>query len=421
MTTFFWGLFFFFFLLAGFFLAALEGVLLFTSPLRIEKWPESGKKEADFLKNQFLKNPGWYLTGLRLLRVLFFVGLLMLLFLIFKSLIGGWPQHVEILGTLIILAVGAALYFLVFEVGGKSYGILHDEQLIFWAAWVARLAGVVFGPLVILVNWLGRLLWSQAAREFSQGGLVLSRETRFLGVPSSGEVTEAEKKEMLSSVFEFGQQMVKNVMTPRIEMVCLEVASSREEILSTVEKCGYSRIPVYENEIDNISGVLYVKDLFKTGFLSGPFHLEEILRPPQFVPETKRVDKLLLEMKVSKNHLALVVDEYGGISGLVTFEDLIEEIVGEINDEYDQDQPTLWQASGAGNFVLSGELSIKEANKILGTLISEKNYDTIGGFILGALGRIPKPQESLTVENYKFIVEEVEDRRIKKIKVTRNA
>lgn len=405
-------------LFLGFYLAAVESVFLYLETARIEKCQEEGRFEAGFLKNKFLKNPGWFLANLKLSRLIILLLLARLLFHLIEKFSVILNYNRNILEIIAFFALIIVIHFFVFEVLGKSYGLAKEEKIFPWAVRGLKVTSFLLGPLVLMIN-RGALIFPEVGQKLEKNSFIFKKETKFLGVPLGESWPEEEKKKMLSSVYEFGKKMVKNVMTPRTQMVCLEAQSLPEEILASV-RGGYSRVPVYEGEIDNILGVLYVKDLFKTEFLKTPIKLAEILRPAHFVPETKRVDKLLKEMRQTQNHLALVVDEFGGVAGLVTIEDLIEEIVGEIKDEYDEEDQLFFKLDKPGVYHFSGEVPVGKVNKILNACLSEKSYDTIGGFLLGAFGRIPQTSEAIKIENYTFMVEEVEDRRIKRIKVVKN-
>lgn len=234
-----------------------------------------------------------------------------------------------------------------------------------------------------------------------------------------GVINETEK-EMINSIFEFDDKLANEVMTPRTEAYLININTPLKEYLDELIEEKYSRVPVYEGDIDNIIGILYMKDFFiearKHGFEN--VDIRSILHVPYFVPETKNIDDLFKELQASKKHMAVLIDEYGGFSGIVSIEDLIEEVMGNIEDEYDDDEPDINKVDNS-TFIIDGMLSIDDFNDCFHVNIESDNYDTIGGFIIGLLGRIPTSAEenNLEYENLIFKIEEVKDKRIEKIKV----
>lgn len=229
-----------------------------------------------------------------------------------------------------------------------------------------------------------------------------------------------EEKEMIHSIFEFGETTVKEIMVPRIDMVCLEINSSVNELIKITGEKGHSRIPIYEGRVDNIKGIIHVKNLIPE-LLSNKqnIKLQKLSRPAFFVPESKKIDDLLSELKKEKIHMAIVVDEYGGTAGLVTLEDIIEEIVGEIQDEYDKELP-LYREITAGIFMVDGRISIDELNEVLPEPIlqsEEEDYETLAGLIYHFTESIPNTNDLITYLNYDFVIEEVVRQRIKKVRV----
>ena len=230
-------------------------------------------------------------------------------------------------------------------------------------------------------------------------------------------IIKKNEEEMIFSIFEFGDTHVREVMTPRVDIVALPVDANREHVLDVVVQSNHSRIPIYTEKMDEIIGVLYVKDLFKL-FASGKskIDLKDIVREAYFVPETKCVDELFREMQNKKIQMALVFDEYGGISGLVTMEDLLEEIVGEIQDEHEKGEE-IFQKIGENAYLASGTMGIDEFNEVFGKNLPSEEADTIGGIILERLGRLPHPGEEVNFDGFKFIVNKIRGRRILKVKV----
>ncbi|HHY78193.1 MAG TPA: HlyC/CorC family transporter [Clostridiales bacterium] len=238
-----------------------------------------------------------------------------------------------------------------------------------------------------------------------------------------GIIRETET-EMINSIFEFDDTVVKEVMTPRTDIVAVSVDATLDEILDVIVEEHFSRIPVYEETIDNIIGILYIKDLF--GMMKNGKEIEvslkDIIRPAYFVPEYKKIDELFKEMQKSKTHIAIVIDEYGGTAGLITIEDLLEEIVGNIFDEYD-DEVLEFEQVDDNTYLINGMLSIDEVNDIMDIELPEDEleFDTISGMILSLSGKMPEVGDEVEFDDIHFRIEEVEDKRITKIRAIKKA
>jgi CBS domain containing-hemolysin-like protein len=231
-------------------------------------------------------------------------------------------------------------------------------------------------------------------------------------------VLEEEEKEMIHSIFEFTDTVVRMVMVPRIDIKAVEENEPVDELLDVIMKAGHSRVPVYEETIDNIVGVVHAKDLLRALHESGEkqIHIRDLMRPPYIVPENKKVDELLAEFKKSKIQMAIVVDEYGGTAGLVSIEDLLEEIVGDIMDEYDVEEPMM-EIIDESTTIVDARMPIDEINEQMELELPEEEFDTIGGFVFGMLGREPHPGENIQYDGIDLIVEKTDGRRIQKIKI----
>jgi CBS domain containing-hemolysin-like protein len=230
---------------------------------------------------------------------------------------------------------------------------------------------------------------------------------------------------MIRSVLEFGETLVREVMVPRLDITALEIDSTLDEAVDAFMQSGHSRVPVYDDKIDNIKGVLYAKDLLNM-VRSGEMErrsIRELMRPAYFVPETKRADTLFKEMQSRKVHLAIVVDEYGGTAGLVTIEDLVEEIVGDIQDEYDVNEEAEYVALGEGAYLFDGSINLDDFNDLMESDLSTEDNDTLGGYFFGLLGRVPEVGETIDIDEDKgklvLRVESVEGRRIRKVHAER--
>lgn len=233
---------------------------------------------------------------------------------------------------------------------------------------------------------------------------------------------EAEEKEMIHSIFEFSETQVREVMVPRIDMVCVPHAIKLSKLIQVIKECGHTRIPVFQDTVDNICGIINAKELLPhVKNHDEEINLLKLARPPYFVPESKKIDELLREFQNAKTHMAIVVDEYGGTAGLITLEDVIEEIVGEIQDEYDQEAPLI-RPLDENTWVSNAKISIYELNEILGIeLPEEEGYESLGGFIMHQTGNVPSKDVSIDHGGFRFVVEEVKRNRIVKVRITKLA
>jgi gliding motility-associated protein GldE len=228
-----------------------------------------------------------------------------------------------------------------------------------------------------------------------------------------------DEKEMISSIFEMGETTAKEIMVPRTDMVCIDKNTTINQVMSLIKEKLHSRIPVYQESVDNILGILYVKDLLplikKRNF--SEFDVTKYVRPPYYVPEQKKINELLREYQTEKIHMAIVVDEYGGTSGIVTLEDVIEEIVGEIQDEHDFEVP-LYQKINEDTFVVNASMPLEEINEELNLeLPTEEGVETLAGFLLGQFGNVPKSKETITWNGYEFLIEKSTKKRIHQVRI----
>ncbi len=230
-----------------------------------------------------------------------------------------------------------------------------------------------------------------------------------------------EENEMIRSIFALGDTVVREIMVPRTDMACVTAEATVREVLASIIACGHSRLPVFDGTIDNIVGLIYAKDLLKYwGLDESAVELKNILRPPYFIPESKNLEELLHEFKKKRIHIAIVIDEYGGTSGLVTIEDLLEQIVGDIQDEYDLEEEWLVEEAD-GAVVVDARLPIEELEEHFGIEIEREKFDTVGGLIFHLTGRIPAVGEEVAGGAILLTVLEADQRRIGKVRITRRA
>jgi CBS domain containing-hemolysin-like protein len=310
------------------------------------------------------------------------------------------------------------LYFVLVEAMSKTFGVLHsDRAALAVAPLVWFLGRLLAAPTRALIGLANVLL---PGRGLKEGPFVSEADLRSMAEVGHEEGSiEREEKELIHSIFEFGDTIAREVMVPRPDIVAIESDKTLRHVQATVLEHGYSRIPVFREDLDDVVGMVFAKDVLKAlhqGKHDMP--LREIVREAHFVPESKKVADLLREMQRDKFHIALVTDEYGSVSGLVTLEDLLEELVGEITDEYDTEEPELEEVS-EGVYRVDGKMAIDEVNEILDVELPDEEWDTVGGLMLGLMGSIPDEGEVVVFNDLEFTAERVNGRRIAKILIER--
>ena len=324
--------------------------------------------------------------------------------------------------SLFLITMILSYFSLVFgELVPKRIGMKYAEQIAFGTTQIIRWISIVFAPFVKLLTWSTNIVSKIFGVTESEEETVTEEEIRMM-VDVGGEkgIIENQEKEFINNVFEFNNRIVSEIMIPRTEVFAVDENTTLGE-LGDLEDFDYrySRIPVYEDSIDNIKGLIYMKDILRES-KNKKTKVKALLRDAYYVPETKVVSDLFKELQKAKLQIAVVLDEYGGTAGIVTMEDILEEIVGDIYDEYDEVEEEYKKIDDT-TFMLDGCMTIYEVSKVLDVTIPEGDYDTLSGFILEELGRIPKTKEKAKVETDEvlFTVEKVEDRRIALIKAVK--
>jgi CBS domain containing-hemolysin-like protein len=315
----------------------------------------------------------------------------------------------------ILLAAAFILFWLEWIVGVV---VLRDPDV--WAMRLtpyARILSFVLTPIIALPLYIS----GDVSNVPDGTSTVVVTEDDLKTLVDAGQqegLLEQDERRMIHSIFELGNTLAREIMVPRIDVLALDVNTALPEAVDALLKSGYSRVPVYEETVDNILGLLYAKDLLRV-WREGN-HLEslrQLLRQAYFVPEAKKVDELLTEMQAQRIHMAVVVDEYGGVAGLVTLEDIVEEILGEILDEYDQAEESPYEALPEGGYVFQGRIDLDDFNEIVAGDLPKDEADTLGGFIYSVLGRVPANGEQVQVDSLLLTVEQVSGRRIRKVRV----
>lgn len=321
-------------------------------------------------------------------------------------------------GSTVLSSIVMTIVIVIFaELLPKTISTYNPEAFILKVQPFLLSISYILKPFSVIVNFIISEILKIFGKDLKRNKSLDEEELKiFLSMSRENGTIEEEEKELIESIIEFQDKPVYEVMIPRVDVVILPIDTKIEEIIETINKTGHSRIPIYEGNIDNIIGVLHAKDLLKVTFSKKDINIKDLLHPTIFVPDTKKTSELFKEMQKKKIHMAIVVDEFGGFEGIVTMEDLLEEIVGEIQDEYDLEEVP-FRKLNEKEIIFDAKISIEDAEEILGVELPQEDYETLGGLFLDLLGHIPIKGESIEYKSLKFIAIEVKGNRIIKIKV----
>ncbi len=431
----FWGQLFFIIILVciNAFFAASEIAILSVRQSKIKPLIEKNSKSAIII-NKYLEEPSKFLATIQVGITLagFFASALSAKTLavrfgeiLKKTNVVLLNQFSDTISFVLITVVIAYITLVLGELVPKRMALQKSDKIALFAArpmaFISKLAFPIVKLLTSTTNLAVKLLGGSIKYDSQQ---ITEEEIRLMiNVGEEKGVIQETETEMINSIFEFDDTIVKEVMTPRTDMVVININADMEEILDVIVGEHFSRIPVYMDTIDNIIGILYVKDLFgiikKDGELE--ISLKDIIREANYVSEYKKIDVLFRDMQKSKNHMAIVIDEYGGTAGLITIEDLLEEIVGNIFDEYD-DEILEFEKIDDKIYIVNGMLSLDEVNHIMDMDLPEEDleFDTISGMVLSLSGKMPEVGDEVEFDSATFRIEEVEDKRITKIRITKD-
>ncbi len=416
-------------LLNGVFVAA-EIALVSLRPSRVEQMLDEGRRGAARVR-RLTSDPGRFLAVIQL--AITFIGFLASAFAgvsLATSLtdffveIGMDPGYAGGV-ALIVVTILLSLFTIVFgELVPKTLALAHPEAFALRLAGPVDIIGRILRPLVAMLTAATRTITRAFGAEVTTEAQITAEELRLI-VERGGEqgILEAEEEQMINAVIELGDRRIHEVMVPRIAIVSLPATSTFDEAIDRIIEEGHSRVPVYETSVDEIVGILYAKDLlpFLKSNADDRASLRSLLRTPVFVPESMTIDDLLHEFQRRKVHIAIVLDEYGGTAGLVTIEDLLEEIVGEIQDEYDVEEP-LVEVLDDRSARIDGRSSVDDLLDIWDMklqLEDEDEYDTVGGLMYHRIGGIPQPGDEVHVDGLRLTVESTDGRRVAKVLVVR--
>jgi CBS domain containing-hemolysin-like protein len=400
--------------LVGVFLALAETSLTRMTRIRAMHLAEQGRPGARQLAS-LVEQPARFLN-LVLLLVLVVQSLSTALF---NTVMTRWFG--QGLGVVISVTVMTLITFVIAEVAPKTYAVQQTDRVALRVApavyVLTRLP--VLGPLTKMLIWLGNVV--TPGKGIKSGPFAPSEDEVKATVDEAtkgGEIDQ-EEREMIHSIFEFGDTVIREVMVPRPDMVAVDVERPLEDVLQVILRSGFSRIPVYDGDLDDIKGLAYAKDVLRAlneGGKDKP--LAEILRRPPVMPESMRAAAALREMRRRASHMAIVIDEYGGTAGLVTIEDLLEEIVGEIADEYDREEPNV-EPLPDGGWRVNPRLGIDEVNELLGVDLPATEWDTIGGLLFNLVGEVPKEGQEVEIQGLRLRAERVQGHRLGRIRIHR--
>ncbi len=410
-------------------MAACESALLNSPKSVIKDLADNGSKAAGVIQN-FQKHPESIIATAN---VTFIVSLSIAAFLAglfaldeiapyLKSLeVYFLSEHSGAFSLLIIIPLFAFVAILAGELIPKSIALKFPTQLALFFAFPFLWISIASKPMIVLLQTLSNLILKpfKDQTNFSESR-VSEEEVRILLEEGrkTGAIDKTEQ-ELITSIFEFTDTTAKEVMVPRTDIVAVEINTPREILVNIVLEEGYSRIPIYSGSIDNIIGIVYTKDLISLLEHRDVIVLHDIIRPAYFVPETKKISVLLRELQNQKIHMAIVIDEYGGTEGIITLEDILEEIVGEIHDEYDEELKEV-ELSTDGSSLVNARINIQDFNEKFGTNIPESTeYDTLSGFLNKITGKIPDLNEEIKNNDITFVIIKKSQRRIRQVKVTK--
>lgn len=398
-------------LMGSAFFSASETALMSLSKIRIRYMQDEGVKGAK-LVSSLIESPNKLLSSILVGNNVVNIAATSISTSLFIGLMGEK-------GVALATAVMTVLVLIFGEITPKTIAASNSEKVSLLVSKPIKVIIFILKPIVWIFNIITSVIFklfgitNKGAKSF-----ITEEELKtMVNVSHEEGVLEMEEREIINNVFEFGDMQAKNAMIQRIDMVAIDMEDSYDEIIQVFKTEKLSRMPVYEETIDDIVGILNIKDII---FLSDEeiesFDIKNYMREPFFTYEFKKITQLLEEMKLEKSQMAIVVDEYGGTSGLLTIEDLVEVIVGDIEDEYDEEEDEI-QVIKEDEYIVDGSTKIGDVNELIGVNLESEEFDSIGGFIIGHLSRLPEENEVIEVDNIRFCIESIEKNRIKKIRI----
>lgn len=396
--------------LSGFFSAA-ETAFTSLSRLKVRQMEDEGMKGAHTVK-YVLSNPKKLLGSILVGNNIVNIAATSISTSILLSIFGK--------DGVVIATVAMTLFILLFgEITPKNIAANNPSKIAGHLASAIKFIMMILTPLVFIFNVMTNIIFRLfGIKDTDKSSIITEEDIKvLLNVAHEESVLEMEEREIINNVFEFGDMQAKHAMVQRIDMVAIDIEDSYDEIIDIFKEDKLSRMPVYKETIDDIVGILNIKDLmFMSQEEIDNFKVEDFMREPYFTYEFKKITQLLEDMKTERAHIAIVLDEYGGTAGLLTIEDLVEVLVGDIEDEYDEDEDEIVQINDH-EFLIDGSTKLEEVGELLGVELESEDFDSIGGYIIGHLDRLPEENEVIELENAVFCIQEIEKNRIKVIKM----
>lgn len=397
-------------IMSGFF-SMSETALMALSKIRIRHMVDEGVRGAKLVE-KLSQDPSKLLGAILIGNNIVNIGASALATSVAVKVIGpSGVGVVTVIMTILVLTFG--------EITPKSIAKQNSEKVALMVSKPVNFIVKVFNPLVLIFTAISgvfiRLLGGdpKATEPF-----ITEEELRtMVGVSEEEGVLEGVEKEMIFNVFEFADSQVKDVMVQRVDIVAVDVNATYEEVINIIKTEQFSRLPVYNENIDDVIGILNVKDLIMASGCEDNFKISDYMREPYYTFEFKKITELFKEMKKTRNHIAVVLDEYGGNVGIVTIEDLIEEVVGEIEDEYDNERDSDIVVVKEDEYIVDGSARLDYIGDLIGVTMESEEFDSVGGLVIGELGRFPEPNEEVKINNIRFIVEDIDKNRIKKVRI----
>ena len=410
--------------------AASEIAFISLNDAKIEKQAKEGNKKAKQIY-KMLKNPSKFLATIQ-------IGITLAGFLSSAFASDAFADKLApmlnnllpMLGTdtwrtisIILITILLSFFTLVFgELVPKRLAMKYYEKVSFGTIGVIRGISFITAPFVKLLTFSTNVISKIFGVKENEEEIVTEEEIKMMIDEGEEKGTiDQEEKELLNNVFEFNDTTASEIMTPRIDIFALKISQDLYEVLDELDDYKYSRIPVYEDTIDNIKGIILIKDILKDLRDKKKINIKKLIKEVHFVPESVPIDKLFRQLQRNKMQMAIVIDEYGGTAGLVTMEDILEELVGNIFDEHDEEELE-YELIDENTYLVNGNISIGDLEKIIGIEISDGDYETLSGYLLGKLEELPPEGEETIIEDGKltYKIEEYEDKRIKRVKICKN-
>ena len=399
-------------LIASGFFSASETSLMSLSKIRIRHMKEEGVKGAKLVAN-LTEDSNKLLSTILVGNNIVNIAATSISTALFTSLIPGAS------GVAVATALMTVLVLLFGEITPKTIAANNSEKVAIFVSKPIKVIIFILRPVVWVFNLVTGLIFKiLGVKDKGTQPYITEEELKtMVNVSHEEGVLEIEERQIINNVFQFGDMQAKEAMVQRLDMIAINSEDKYEQIIDIFKSEKLSRMPVYNESIDDIIGILNIKDII---FLSDDeienFDIKDYIREPFFTYEFKKITQLLEEMKIEKSQMAIVVDEYGGTSGLITLEDLIEVIVGDIEDEYDEEEEEI-QVIKEDEYIVDGSIKITDVNELIGVRLESEEFDSIGGYIIGHLRRLPEENEVIEVDNIKFCIESLDKNRIKKVRI----